>query len=44
MKKFLEKIDFLYKGDRDMLILMWASIFLAILTILDLVITIRSIT
>ena len=40
MRKFLEKIDFLYKGDRDVLLVMWISIFLAILTVLDLVITI----
>lgn len=30
MKTIIEKIDFLWKGDMDMLVTMWLSIFLAI--------------
>jgi hypothetical protein len=36
MKKIIEKIDFLWKGDRDMLITMWMAIILAVLCLTEL--------
>lgn len=36
MKKIIEKIDFLWKGDRDMLITMWMVIILAVLFLTEL--------
>jgi hypothetical protein len=36
MKKIIDKIDFLWKGDRDMLITMWMAIALALLTLTEL--------
>ncbi len=41
MKKwFIDKFDFLWEGDRENLLIMWFSILLAILTIIQLIITI----
>ena len=42
MKKIIEKIDFLWKGDPSMLIIMWLAIFLAVVSLIQLGITIKS--
>ena len=36
MKKIIEEIDFLWKGDRSMLITMWLSILLALAVLIEL--------
>jgi hypothetical protein len=36
MKKIIEEIDFLWKGDRNMLITMWLSILLALAVLTEL--------
>ena len=38
MKKLIEKIDFLWKGDRDSLETMWLCIVLAIVCVVDVII------
>lgn len=40
MKKIIDYLDFLWKGDKDMLITMWLTIGLAIILLIDLCVTI----
>lgn len=41
--KFISKIDFLWKGDKDSLMSMWFTIILCLAAILELILTIKNV-